>query len=334
MSTKKPLCAGVNIGYGHLKLATPGGVFVTASAVAPSNPLYDGVGRSRDTHRTVLGGTEYEVGAEAILLTRTPETARLPVPQWLGTQRYQVLAKLVMDRLAMESDGWEVTLGLPVSDYQDEAYRKRVKAFWTGIHDTASGPIEIREARVVPEPIGAVFAHIEHFSDAEIAAETSASHLILDVGFFTSDWLVLNRMAPDLPQSRGIDIGMHAILARMAEQIAADHQKSGMSDLITLETLLLEQIAAGRPGKIDLPDYARRATAQIAPGLIDDIQASTYRWLRSDAEKKILIAGGAAGFLLPHMKTAYPGIPVSIVENPQTANATGYLLQCEMRHAR
>ncbi|MBN6739299.1 ParM/StbA family protein [Acidithiobacillus sp. MC6.1] len=325
-------CAGINIGYGHLKLATPSGLLVTASAVAPSNPLYDGIGRARDTHKTVFKGEEFEVGAEAILLTRTPETARLPVPQWSATLRYQVLAQLVKDRLRAESPDWHVVIGVPISDYRDAAYRKSLKHFWTGKHETTSGLLTIEDARVVPEPIGAIFAYMQGFSEQEIQEESARSHLVIDVGFFTSDWLALSRLSPDLEQSRGIDIGMHAILTQMSEQIAADYQKSGVSDLVTLENLLLEQIATGKSGKVDLLQYAIQATAKIAPPLMDDIKASTYRWLRSDDAKKILLAGGAASFLLPHVQESFPGIEVEVVRDPQTANAVGYRLQCEMLH--
>jgi hypothetical protein len=328
----KALCAGINIGYGHLKLSTPAGLFLTTSAVAPSNPLYDGIGRARDTHKVTYSGVEYEVGAEAILLTRTPETARLPLPKWLGTNRYRVLAELVKNRLAQEAQSWNVVIGLPVSDYRDAAYRKSVKAFWQGAHDTENGFLDILNATVVPEPIGAVFAYMQDYTPEQISEESRWSRLVLDIGFFATDWLTLNRMSPDLEQSRGIDIGMHAILTRMAKHIAADHNKSGAGDLITLETLLLEQIATGRKGKVDIVAYAESAAAEVVPALLDDLQANTYRWMRTDLPKKVLIAGGAATFLLPHVRRIFPDIPAHILPDPQTVNATGYRIQCEMRH--
>ncbi|WP_308388647.1 hypothetical protein [Acidithiobacillus sp. AMEEHan] len=68
-----PLCAGINLGYGHIKLSTPASTFLAASAFAPANRLYDGIGRQRDTHKVTVDGTVYEVGSDVITLARAKE---------------------------------------------------------------------------------------------------------------------------------------------------------------------------------------------------------------------------------------------------------------------
>jgi len=153
-----PSCAGINLGYGHLKMATDMGTFITASAFAPHNKLYDGVGRARDTHKVVLDASVYEVGADVITLARAKETVRIPEPKWLGTLRYRIFAQRILDRLALENTAWHLVLGMPIADFEDTAYRQRLESFWVGTHDTASGPIRILNARAVPEPIGALFS--------------------------------------------------------------------------------------------------------------------------------------------------------------------------------
>lgn len=127
-----PLPAGINLGYGHIKIATPAGDFITASAFAQANRLYDGIGRKRNTHLVDLDGKTYEVGSDAITLARAKETVRIPEPKWLHTLRYRVFAQLVKNQLALENSEWNVVIGMPIADFEDQSYRDALSSFWLG----------------------------------------------------------------------------------------------------------------------------------------------------------------------------------------------------------
>lgn len=323
---KSPLPAGINLGYGHIKLSTPAGDFITASAFAPTNRLYDGIGRKRNTHLVDLDGKTYEVGSDAITLARAKETVRIPEPKWLHTQRYRVFSRLVMDRLALESDHWNVVIGMPISDFEDVDYRQELESYWEDTHDTASGPIHIHHARLVPEPIGALFAESAHLTDEQKQAASLQNDLIIDPGYFTSDWLALYHLSPDFQQSGGIDIGMHHLLKELSKLIASRYSQTD-SDLVTLESLLLSQIhhpESMTKASIPLFDLAKEAAREVFAPMVDNLRSAVWSWSSSSEEKSILITGGAASFVHPLVEEAWPKTPVRLASNSQMANALGY----------
>lgn len=316
--------AGINLGYGHIKLSTPSGNFITASAFAPTNRLYDGIGRKRNTHNVLVDGKTYEVGSDAITLARAKETVRIPEPKWLHTLRYRVFAQLVKDRLALEGHFWDVVIGMPIADFEDTDYRVELEDFWVGEHETSSGPLTISNARLVPEPIGALFSETSGFTPEQKQAAALQNHLIIDPGYFTSDWLSLYRLSPDLRQSGGIDIGMHHLLKELSSLVSARYGATD-SDLVTLESLLLEQIACpDSVSSVPLVGLAFEAAETVFTPMIENLRASTWSWNSSSGDKAILITGGAAPFVESLVRAAWPKTKLSVASNPQMANALGY----------
>lgn len=212
--------------------------------------------------------------------------------------------------------------------HEDAGYRDDLESFWRGEHDTASGPITIHNAKLVPEPIGALFSETSLLPVSEKQLAAQENHLIIDLGYFTSDWLTLYQLSPDLGQSGGIDIGMHHLLKELSSLLAARYGHTD-SDLVTLESLLLEQIL--HPERFDkdalpLHAMAHEAAETVFAPMIDNLRASVRSWTASSTRaKSILITGGAASFIEKLVKQSWPHIPARVADNAQMANAHSYM---------
>ncbi|MNC46295.1 hypothetical protein D3C76_912430 [compost metagenome] len=61
-----------------------------------------------------------------------------------------------------------------------------------GVHKIAPHrEIEVKAVEVVAQPVGTMRAIYSHYDDAELFDESRV--LVLDLGFFSVDWVVFNR---------------------------------------------------------------------------------------------------------------------------------------------
>lgn len=105
--------------------------------------------------------------------------------------------------------------------------------------------VEITNCRVIPQPVGAFFDHSLRSGTYE--RMRSQTNLLIDIGYYTLDWIVADGVKMINARSGAHNGGMSAILRTMADAIGSEigEQISDLSlleDAIrTVQTLLLRE---------------------------------------------------------------------------------------------
>ena len=216
---------GINIGYGHTKLRVDRGYQSFPSIIAKANDKFQGMGGKRNTIRTQFAGVEYEIGEDASLLHNDATGGKICVPRWLDSLNYQVLRQATIDILSKESKtagdhDWSLVLGVAVEHYEDQDYIDELLQSWQGNLVGAHGTIHVSEVQAFPEPLGAYWRL--KLADSNLRSSDLHQVVVIDLGYFTTDWLsVSNDMV--LPEkSGGIDQGMYAVYLAMQEILRRD----------------------------------------------------------------------------------------------------------------
>lgn len=310
--------AGINIGHGHVKLCTTAGVqqyaAVAYSPTRNADPISSPVRANTQTvHR---GSKRFEVGAEAALLA-DPSFDRRVFNKWGDSEIYLVLKQSVLDRLALTGRGpWRVVLGLPVDHFLDMNYRQTLVRGWIGTHPTATGEVWIDQAVAIQEPMGAFWDWAYTGENQSIAQ--SREVVIVDIGYFTTDLNVVNRGVLNGELGGSIQTAMREVYRAIRHDMLA---QTGT----TFSDLQLEMAVLGNwplyqgNHSIDMNPYVHLAMSGVANRLVSWIQN-----LVEVSNKVMLVAGGGANLLMPHLRSAFPKAQLVMAHEPQLANARGY----------
>lgn len=310
---------GVNIGHGYVKYALigPDG----SERVLPAFPAMvakagASVSGALARAESVTMGDDFWWTGEDALLSPAPITylgqERLADPLFIPT-----LLRGALHRLGLSAGtGGVCVTGLPASWAADEtkarALGERVRAALPGY----------RHIRVIPEPLGLVYAALLDTSGQLAAGDValSAGRVgVVDLGHHTDDLCVVDRLRP-LPASLAtFQIGTARPLAQVAALIGATYER---------ELTLAEADAAVRARTLWVAGQPRPLPEGWQEPLIENGEALAARlverWGRGADLDAILIGGGGAE--LPQKVQAiqrrFP--QARVVSQPQTAIARGY----------
>lgn len=310
--------AGINLGYGNIKVQTDDGYFQYISDVSRANQHSSrhrfGMNDQKSqlvTYQDVL----YEVGDDAGLGS-APRERKTIFAFWAGHETYMVLRQSVLDRLAEQGTDWVVTLGVPINEVRDEDYTKKVESLWLGEHMTAHGVIRIRSVLVVAEPSGALF----YYGSTVVTMETLRQQnlTILDFGYFTTLGTTHRRLTPDIANTIHLDQGASGV----AEHITATIYKKFREerDVVEVERAMLGQLTISIDGTpIDIAPLAEAAVTDVGGQLVEAIRTK----MKQPASRIYLVGGGAKLFGRTFREVFDAVSKVEVSDKPQQANAIG-----------
>lgn len=311
--------AGINIGYGHVKLRTGERYYQYASVLQPANTAMQGItGQERRTLLVQVDGTAYEVGAEAALLAADSD-GKAVFERWADSLQYRVLKQSVLDILAQEQTGeWHVVIGMPVSQYLNRTYREELKQLWLGEHATTYGKVEITKAVMVPEPMGAYFYYGTDLDEDKLL--TKATACFLDGGYYTFDWITAAGGRLIDSKCDAVNVGAYRLLIELRGRI---RQETGERvGLVPLEAALINQAPVTVAGQeYDLGTVLPQATEVVAAELIAELRSGLGN---VSSISHFFVGGGSGPLFLEAIKDAFPRHRVELLPRPQRANAIGY----------
>lgn len=307
----QPRYAGINLGYGHVKLRTERGFLQYASiAVAQQG---DASLMRANTQRVVVDGEVWEVGDQAALLAGANFDRRV-FPNWSDSRDYRVLLQSVLERLAEQSLGpWRVVLGAPVSQFNERRYRQELIGRWRGRHATHKGELLIEHAACVPEPVGAFWHHAASNPDVNKKAV-----LVLDVGYFTTDAVVVQNLVLNPASGGSLNAGMEQVYRVVARMLNENYRLSPAAWEVETAVLGVKPFYF-RDQAIDLQPLLHKALHGVGKTIV--------AWIRSVQGQRpdlILTCGGGAHVFTEPVRLAYPDCRVLMVKDAQAANAHGY----------
>jgi plasmid segregation protein ParM len=223
----KKVCA-VDIGYGNTKYVNTGDFGKITCSHFPSVAVLDNTVKDdsdsfstqQDVTRVSVSGAHYKVGPDAMLSVSPHDTGRVLTKEYSATDRYRALYLGALARMGEKSIDLLVT-GLPVQHYRNKAMREGLGGRLCGEHSYPDGSrITVKNAKVISQPLGG-FAHYALSSNTYGEMKNTLS-IVVDVGFFTVDWICVKGLQIIEERSGSASMGVSQLLNALAQEIAVD----------------------------------------------------------------------------------------------------------------
>lgn len=323
---KQPVVKAIDVGFGNIKytaLDIDGdiqcGVFPSlAPAAAGGADLSSGLMQKRNTVVVEVNGVRYEVGKDARLALGA-HFGRVLANDYAESDAHIALIRGALYYMgATEID--LLVLGLPLNTY--ERYRLELEAKVVGIHPVPfKGDVQtcsIKKVKVLPQPVGSLFDFSGN--NGAYMKMRSQTNLIVDVGFYTLDWVVADGVKMNEARSGATTGGMSAALKVIAK---------GVAESLDADTPSIERIdEAIRKGinpefygkEYDLQNEIKKAKVQVA----QDVALMLSKVGESGDISNIILTGGGADFFRSSIEKAFPRHTIVTTTDPVFANVRGF----------
>jgi plasmid segregation protein ParM len=324
---------GLDVGHGYVKVCHRGGsgelvMRAFRSVALPRNETgiasaMRGACMSSSLVTVEVDGVNFEidVSEEAVVTRRRAE--------WNEDNGFPLRPEYrALARAALASTGFGhvgvLVVGLPVHTFQ--RYRAELASQLGGLIKWDGGQMTVGEVLAIPQPVGcALTLHGE-----EEGRLGKALVALIDVGQFTTDFLVARGLTIDFDRSGGRPGGASHIYRAVADGISAelgvrfDHLDQIELALRTGEPLL----AFGK--ELDIKPHLERAN-QAALETVRAIQAK----LGSTEDLTFVLSGGGGPLYLDALKQVFPRNRIVELGDARFRNVAGFLLYGErLRGAR
>jgi len=332
MTTTHPVFA-TDVGFGNTKSAFRLGdqlkfqIFRSlATLVGPNKGLaslnMEG-GSQRKIVRVTIEGVDYEVGPG--VNTTNSSSARTLADDFPATPNYAALLAGAF-HFANVSSVERLVLGLPIHTLS--RYHALLETKFKGKLDFGTFTVDVGTVSVLPQPLGTLLSATKK---KLINTARGAAILLIDVGYFSVDWVVMSDGQIDKDRSNGDPSGASKVYRRIAEALSSELRKQ-VTGIERIDASLRENLPFTAHGKeFNLRrDYLPQAIS-VCRGAVKVIQSSVGN---TEDIREIWLSGGAANLYVPAVSEAFDGIPMNTVENPCYANVEGFLLSGESARRR
>lgn len=317
----------MDLGYGFVKATDGREGYVFPSVVGTGATA--GVLRLNDAHpdptddmRFTIDGQVYYVGNYAI--RRSPRAFRgLSVMRDEGNV-LKVLFLAALSLFATDAvTSFNVVTGLPPGrmSYTDELIRSLKGEHRLIRHNGADNPalsLRVEQVTVVPQPVGAYWSEIlDQLGQVRQGARLLRGRVgIVDVGYRTSDLVVIEDGEYIPERSTTVPVGVVSAYAEIADKLLAKYGLEKETYALDGSVITGKVIVAGQT--VDITEIREQAFATLATKLLVEIQST---WQLSEFYNLLLVGGGAIAlgkYLQPHLPNS------SITDDPVTANSRGF----------
>jgi plasmid segregation protein ParM len=319
-------CGNTKFAYREANRAIATGMFPSLAPYTATRTISANNGshfKTRDVTQVKINAVEYDVGPGVSLSAAYGQTGRVLSDDYVLTNNYTALLAGAIYRSGFTHIK-RLVLGLPI--HTIEKYTPNLIERFTGEHEFGQGKIVIEKVNVIPQPLGsltyATALKGEHYT-------TSQDNLVLDVGYYTTDWVYATDFLIDDRRSGGRPGGASQILQRIADNISRD-QKEPIYDIERIDLCRRE----GQPfhfydQDIDLMPYLTEAHQ-----LIHDVIMEIKNRVRPlENIRSIILSGGGADLYGPVVQQTFPRTRIEHLQNPCFANSIGYLIAGESADA-
>ncbi|HDR8993770.1 MAG: PRTRC system protein D [Burkholderia contaminans] len=324
----------IDVGYGNTKYAHRAasgtiatGMFPSLTPLAASRTL-SGYGESvltaRKVSTIVIDQVEYEVGPDVPLTAAYGNTGRALADDYVLSDNYAALLFGAI-HFSGVTHIERLVLGLPVHNMKK--YSADLKERFAGELDFGAGRVTVDKVVVIPQPLGSL---VLASSNRQHEFGRDVAHLVVDVGYFTTDWVYANGFTMDDNRSGGMPGGASQIYQRIASLVARD-QGDEVEDIERIDKALREQTPFFFYGtNIDLAPYLEQAQPLIS-GVVKEMQNNVGRLPNV---RSIILSGGGAALYAAVIRRAFPRVLIEVIDAPCLANVRGFLMVGEAGLAR
>lgn len=214
--------------------------------------------------------------------------------------------------------------GLPVDQFKDESFRKRLEGLMKGVHQVSPKvSVEVAEVIVVPQPAGAYLHAVSSVDKSEIIEMFDDGRtLIIDPGFYSVDWVSFAGGEIQYDYSGTSQEAMSSLIEYASALIQNDYGFKPTTETIEKAIRNRKDYIFLSSQKVTLEPYLSRASADVAEVALTAMK----RTLRKDDMNPdvVVIAGGGSHFYEQAARSVYPKAQVVVPNNPVMAIAEGY----------
>lgn len=320
---------GLDIGYSNLKLAygavgqIPKDLMIPSGA-APERSLPHGIRMAGEGIKVEVEGEPWCIGLPH---GRFDQSSRSLHENYSESGAYKALFHGAL-RLTPTTRIDKLVTGLPVAQWQDVGFRQQLVQRLQGQHTVApEETVDIEKVEVIPQPLGAYLDRLWQ-ADADAKVLSEGRVLIVDPGFYSVDWIVIEAGALRKSGSGSSLDAMSVLIREAATEI--DREQKGQVSLSTIEDALRrnrrEIFLYGRP--LILTPYLETAARRVSFQALDALHESLRR--EQGSIDVVILAGGGAQLYQEAVRTAFGQSRIMMSEAPTCANARGFFYFGEM----
>lgn len=322
----------LDIGYGFTKF-TKGidengqiqcDLFPSVVAVSPNEEMGGSdFFAQRDTATVNVGGINWEVGPD-INDIRSANDSRALHENFVKSEQWMVLFLGALSYMQKDSIDFLI-LGLPVSNMSQA---KEVQKIVEGKHRVGDKEIEVKNALVIPQPLGALYNYAINSGEFERFSQTNT--LVVDPGYLTFDFLVTKGFSVNSHRSGARPGGMFSILSAISSSIA---QSLGIEydDLEQIDSAL--NIANYKPDDGERMVYAYGKEIPLVPHIKNTMPviegSMNYMLTKINSSKdiaQIVMAGGPNKIFDKAIKKQFPHHQAKTLDDGIFSNVKGFML--------
>lgn len=240
-------------------------------------------------------------------------------PGWFATDEYLALLYAAMGRVLKPDFSGKIRLctGLPQALYQanrDALIGRLAKKHLFYIDDTRYRvTLRKEDIIVMPQVMGLFLSRLE--KDPSLKTKKVA---VIDVGTYTSDWTVIDKLGTVGFQSGGTDVGVAQVIKKIGEYLESDHRTrcsaAGISAAIQSGNIVI----AGRT--LDLADRLNMVVRECAGPMIECV---TEQW-DGAMDSEVIVGGGGGPLFGPAIRDRMAHAQVILDDEPIYSIVDGY----------
>jgi plasmid segregation protein ParM len=337
----RTVIGAIDVGYGHTKYVVRSandedieGSFPSFAANSNSALGSGGALARLRVMAVEVNNKRYLVGQDSVLAT-DGRIERQRDPSYCTSDAYHALTLAALAYMRQPVID-VLVLGLPLSTLP--TYRAHLEKKYTGrivlpaphtlgVTQDRPNSVDIKRVLVVPQPAGALMT-VAH-SEPELRKTTN---LVVDLGYFTMDFLCTNGLSPLPARSGAVEGGMSGFLDELHAAATSEYEKL-LPGVLPGEfrmphhqyevALQGDKILRTSAGDLPLKDAVQQASSKLDQYL--DMVAA--RVGNTDEILHVVLAGGGAELLAPRFKARFPRMRrVLTPAKPQMSIVQGYAL--------
>jgi len=327
---------GIDIGFGFTKATNGTDTIIFKSLLGDTAEIQYwadfGENRSADHIQVTIDGKSYFIGDLAEQQSRTPKFTL--DQEKLITEYVRVLALTAAGLLTKNGHQVNVPVnvvsGLPIGFFKRN--HERFHGILSGHHSVAyhsphgqmtTKEIYINKVRMLPQPLGSILNLLMDgngkVSNKELAGQKIG---VVDIGFRTTDFTIMDRMRHIDRGSRTIDSGMSKAFGLIAQKL---QEKCGVSvELYRLYQAVEEGAIRMRGKAINFASIRDQVFEQLAGSIAGEIDRL---WAHDWDIDLIVLTGGGSRELARHLKPLIDGnvVPLEPHIDSRLNNVFGYV---------
>lgn len=288
--------SAMDIGYGNVKftLGREGqridcGHFPSVAPINRGVDIGGEVMARKDLTRVSVNDVEYLIGRDALLAIKTG-TGRVLSADYPERDVYLALARGALAQMKRPTIDLLVT-GLPVNFHAQ--YWQRLEERLTGVHAYPDGSeVRVKKTWVIPQPVGGFLNYC--LENQAYNALRASNCLVIDVGFYTVDWLVCRGLKVIDERSGSVPGGMSKLLETLA-LVLTQELGEPFEDINRLDIALNQQSQLDWYGqKFDFSHLLPKVEPVINSAC-ESLASSVGSF--SDIARVVVVGGGARHYL-------------------------------------